>query len=82
MPDRFETLADLHRAGANLWIQCRDCGHISTIMTWVLDGRQGVAGQFNESMETKAIADIAARLRCSICDSREIDWTPMVSPYR
>lgn len=82
MPDRFVTLADLHRAGANLHLTCKGCGHINTMMTWVLAGRQGVAGQYNESMETKAIADVVARMKCSSCGSREISWTPMVNPYR
>lgn len=81
MSQRFVTLADLHRDRCNLMVTCTSCGRINTLMTWVLAGRVGAPGGYSEAMETMTIADVIARMRCSSCGSREIEWTPVRTIY-
>lgn len=81
MTRHFETLGDLHRERCNVWVQCRSCQHISTIMTWALNGSIGVAGSYHESMEMKRVTDVVARMVCSSCGGRDIEWTPMRTAY-
>lgn len=81
MSTRFVTLADLHRDRCNLLVTCQGCGRINTLQTWVLAGSVGQPGGYCEAMETLTIADVVARLRCSSCRAREIEWTPVRTIY-
>lgn len=85
MPERFETLADLHRAGGRLWTACKQCGHIARPTAVTLTG--GAGGGFarpdlvTPAMEV-SIESVAARLKCSSCGARDVEWTVELNPYR
>lgn len=77
----YTTLADLYRDRANLLVTCKGCGRINTLMTYVLAGSVGVPGAYSEAMETMLIADVVARLRCSSCGGRAVEWTAVRTIY-
>lgn len=74
---RFVTLADLHREGAMLWMQCRSCGRINSLTPHTLTGGKGGFARpdlVTPEMEV-TLADTAAKLKCSSCGGRDIETT-------
>jgi ribosomal protein L44E len=77
MTPQFVTLADLYRKNCNLWMQCKGCGRVNTLTVWRLMGRTFVPNQTVPEMEDTTIASVLARVKCSSCGGREVEWTPM-----
>lgn len=77
---KFYSVGDLSRFGANFWVKCRHCQHEAWLTPAMLgwycgDARVGATGRAPR-WRSKQLADIAARLRCTCCGRREVDWEP------
>jgi len=61
------TLADLVREGIDVWCWCESCTHQAVIATAVLVAQLGPAFP---------VPEIARRLRCSACGSKDLHARP------
>ena len=68
---RLDSIADYHREGLNLRVECRNCRRVV-----VLDAGR-VLMTCHRRGQSKQIDQVAARLRCGDCGARDVYFGPI-----
>lgn len=83
---RFLSLSDLSRHRASLDVKCRRCGHSASFTAYELRAfceykvfHRTAAGIVVNRYKRHSIslADVAARMRCSKCCTKDVEWGPL-----
>lgn len=69
------TLADLAAEKRDLTVTCRGCGRLNTLTPHRLAGVTWMPGEPPAVLAGITIAQALARMRCTRCGAREVDWT-------